>query len=99
MNNTDIKKKIRNVYIIKDDAGCMYLAITNADLDILHFFADFELSGMMMDALNELRKDIDACLYFDNDVTQLHGTNIGYFLEDSWFDVRKVLTGASEYEY
>ena len=98
MNNTDFKK-IRNVYIIKDNAGCLYLAITNADLDILHFFGDFEISGTMLDALNELRKDIDACLYFGNDITELHGTNLDYFWGDDSCDVRGMFTRVSEYEY
>lgn len=97
MCNTDIKK-IRNVYIIKDNAGSLYLAITNVDLDIVHFFGNFEVSGTMIDALNELRKDIDMSLYFDNDMTELHGTNLDYFLRDNSCDVRWMCTGASEYE-
>lgn len=97
MNNTDIKK-IRNVYIIKDNVGCLYLAITNADLDILHFFGDFEISATTLDALNELRKDIDMCLYFDNDITELHGTNLDYFWGNDSFDVRGLFTRVSEYE-
>nr|DAG71040.1 MAG TPA: hypothetical protein [Caudoviricetes sp.] len=96
-SNTDIKK-IRNVYIIKDNVGSLYLAITNADLDIVHFFGGYEISGTILEALNALREDIDMCLYFDNDVTQLHGTNLDYFLGDDNFDVRSMFTRISEYE-
>lgn len=97
MENINIKK-IRNVYIIRDSVGSLYLAITNADLDILHFFGEFEISGTMLDAMNELRKDIDMCLFFGGDVMELHGANLDYFLEDDSYDVRGVFTRMSEYE-
>lgn len=86
------------MFIIKDNAGGLYLVITNADLDILHFFGNFEISCTMLDALNELRKDIDMCLYFDNDITELHGTNLDYFWGNDSFDVRGLFTWVNEYE-
>lgn len=72
-----------NYLVAVDNAGGLFLFITDDNEIILHAYADFEYyPGTLMNALHDLEDNPEVCESWESDLLNLHG-------EDAWTYCRK----------
>lgn len=79
-----------NYLVAEDNAGRLFLFITDNNNITLHAYTGFECNhGSLMNALHDLQNDAEAYNLWENDIVELHGKDAYRYCLYNFIDVIK----------